>query len=183
MMIFGHLGIAMGIVKVCDYTISRISKKDLQLNYKVVAIGALLPDLIDKPIVEFIYGLKNHDSHIFAHAPAFSVMFLVLGLILLLIRKNSAVLMLGIATLLHQLLDKGIFLFDVNSSPTLIARASMALRHMGFSADTVAQYFDSNSYFSDVVLYLMVPYVFISEVLGVLILLMLFMRSFKNVED
>lgn len=182
MMIFGHLGIAMGIVKACDYVISRITNRDLKINYKIVAIGALLPDLIDKPIVELLYGLKNHDSHIFAHAEAFSAMMIVVGMIVLLIMKNNVLLLLGIPTLLHQLLDKGIFLFDVSSSPMLIRRATNALQHMGFSNDIVSKFFDSNTYFSDVILYLMVPYVFIAEILGVLILLMFFLYSFGSQE-
>jgi hypothetical protein len=45
-------------------------------DYRLVALGALLPDIIDKPLAWFILGDRVEDNHLFAHTMLFG---LVLG--------------------------------------------------------------------------------------------------------
>ncbi|MDI9394800.1 MAG: metal-dependent hydrolase [Euryarchaeota archaeon] len=71
MFIFGHIGITLGIF----YLLSRIfPEKDIPLDLKLIAFGALLPDIIDKPLGRIILAETIGSGRIFAHTLIFAIL-------------------------------------------------------------------------------------------------------------
>src|SRR3989442_7737282 len=68
MFLLGHLGIGLGLA----WVLSR--KSPTRIDYRLVLFGAILPDLIDKPLA-YVTGL---DSRIWAHT--FLFLFAILAL-------------------------------------------------------------------------------------------------------
>ncbi len=65
MLVFGHLGITLLLV----FIIFSILKEDV--DYRFVLVGALLPDIIDKPIGDYIFYSIFQNGRIFAHTLLF----------------------------------------------------------------------------------------------------------------
>ncbi|AKB17359.1 MULTISPECIES: metal-dependent hydrolase [unclassified Methanosarcina] len=75
MFIFGHIGITLGIF----YFLNRLlPKKNIPVDLKWIAFGALLPDFIDKPLGRIILTETIGSGRIFAHTLLFGVL---LGLV------------------------------------------------------------------------------------------------------
>lgn len=92
MMPLGHIGIPL---------LLPIVNKDLDLDVRLLVIGAMLPDLIDKPLGHLIFPEDN--GRIFAHTLLFSILLLMVGL------RFRPFLSISIGTSFHHILD-GIFL-------------------------------------------------------------------------
>jgi inner membrane protein len=106
MIFFGHLGITTGIIK----TYEKIFEKETDLNkipidYRLVFVGSILPDIIDKPLGTFLFRNTFHNSRIFAHTLVFSFVLLIIGFIMLLKLRKSSVLLIGISCTIHLILD------------------------------------------------------------------------------
>ena len=72
------------------------------VDYRLVALGALLPDLIDKPLNWFIIGdALNNNGHLFGHTLLFALTILLPGLYLLVSRNDPRLLPVGVAVLSH----------------------------------------------------------------------------------
>ena len=69
------------------------------------AIGAVLPDLIDKPIGYILFPTTIGDGRIYAHTLLAAILILVLGLVIYKIIKDPGVLAVGVGILSHQILD------------------------------------------------------------------------------
>src|SRR2546427_10533180 len=67
MFLLGHLGIGLGLAWLLSW------KSPARIDYRLVLFGAVLPDLIDKPLA-YVTGL---DSRIWAHT--FLFLFAILG--------------------------------------------------------------------------------------------------------
>lgn len=71
MFIFGHIGITLGIF----YLLSRLFPgKDIPVDLKWIAFGALLPDFIDKPLGRIILAESIGSGRIFAHTLIFAIL-------------------------------------------------------------------------------------------------------------
>lgn len=71
MFIFGHIGITLGIF----YLLSRLfPKKNIPVDLKWIAFGALLPDFIDKPLGRIILAESIGSGRIFAHTLIFAIL-------------------------------------------------------------------------------------------------------------
>jgi hypothetical protein len=92
MMPLGHLGIPM---------LPFLFQDDPRWDIRLLVIGALLPDIIDKPLGHII--LSENNGRIFAHTLLFSVSLLLIAL------AYRKLLPLSLGVSVHQLLD-GIFL-------------------------------------------------------------------------
>ncbi|OOM05679.1 hypothetical protein CLOSAC_45480 [Clostridium saccharobutylicum] len=68
-------------------------------------VGAILPDLIDKPIGACLFRNTFHNSRIFAHTLLFSVLLMLIGLYIVNKHKKNKILLLGIGTSIHLILD------------------------------------------------------------------------------
>jgi len=91
-LVFGHLGFTTGIFSLIE------EKLGYRIDYRVVFIGALLPDMIDKPLGMILLPL--HNGRVFAHTLLFALMLLSLSL------KRSEFSILSIAVLLHLAEDE-----------------------------------------------------------------------------
>ena len=98
-MIFWHVGATLAIVR----TVFRDPKMDLRF----VILGALLPDLVDKPIGTILFFRTFRNGHIFAHTLIFSLLLLAAAMLLTRrgTRARRAWLGVPIGSLLHLVLD------------------------------------------------------------------------------
>lgn len=70
MFIFGHIGITLGIF----YLLSRLfPEKNIPVDLKWIAFGALLPDFIDKPLGRIVLAETIGSGRIFAHTLVFAI--------------------------------------------------------------------------------------------------------------
>lgn len=104
MIFFGHLGLTVGAAKLAE-TAAAKNRKLPQIDYRLVMVGAILPDLIDKPIGALLFVDTYHNSRIYAHSLLFSVLLLVWGLLRYKKRKKAGVLTLAFGSLFHLVLD------------------------------------------------------------------------------
>jgi inner membrane protein len=107
MIFFGHLGITTGVLKIYEKVFYK--EKDLNIktliDYRVVLVGAILPDIIDKPIGAYLFRNTFHNSRIFAHTLVFSGILAFIGLYMLYKHRKSNILILGLCTFIHLILD------------------------------------------------------------------------------
>lgn len=102
MIFFGHIGITTAVANSYEKAFKR---RKLDIDYRFVIIGAILPDLIDKPIVTIFTQSIGRGERFIGHTLAFSVLIILIGMINLTIRGKSNLLILGIGSLIHTLLD------------------------------------------------------------------------------
>ncbi len=69
-----------------------------------MALGALLPDLIDKPLTWFLFPNTFNDDHIFGHALLLPLSLLLLGLFFA-HRGDARPFLVGAGALAHLLVD------------------------------------------------------------------------------
>jgi membrane-bound metal-dependent hydrolase YbcI (DUF457 family) len=69
------------------------------------AAGAILPDLIDKPIGYLLFPTTIGYGRIYTHTLLVAIMILVLGMAIWKLKKDPGVIAVGIGILSHQILD------------------------------------------------------------------------------
>lgn len=96
-MLFWHTGVTAAVVLL---TLGR-----RRIDYRVVALGALLPDLVDKPVGRIFFEDRFESGRLFGHTLAFSVALLLA--VQLFLRGDAARrwFVLPVASLLHLALD------------------------------------------------------------------------------
>ena len=63
-----------------------------RIDYRAVAFGSVLPDLVDKPLVWFVLRDSDLGGHHFGHSVLFSLLLLTVGLAVAARGKNQALL-------------------------------------------------------------------------------------------
>lgn len=175
MIFFGHLGITLAVARTADKIIFDKKPFTHYIDYRLVFLGSLLPDIIDKCILFFLAGERFKSGRMFAHSFLFIMLFLTLGIVVWRTYKKLWVLILAACSFVHQLLDVmwkqlNIFLWPVYDSifqksiqvwsphtQKMSSKASV-IRHSEFSWVTVKEILSD-------------PYIYISETIGVLILM------------
>lgn len=102
MLLFGHLGVTLGIFFGLSIFVPRLRTI---INPLYLAIGSLLPDLIDKPIGEIIFASTFANGRIFAHTLLFSLTLFLIGLYLYDRGKDTKGLSLASGSFLHLFED------------------------------------------------------------------------------
>ncbi len=100
MLFFGHIGISLLLV----FLLALALKKSI--DYRLVIVGSLLPDIIDKPLGEYILKDIFYNGRIVSHTLLFIA---ILAIIALLVAKKYRFWGIGVLTLgafLHQILDQ-----------------------------------------------------------------------------
>lgn len=77
----------------------------LDFDYRVVAFGALIPDLIDKPLSWYLFPGSLPDSHVYGHTLLLPAVLVALGIALAWRRGDTRLLGLGLGCLTHPLVD------------------------------------------------------------------------------
>jgi hypothetical protein len=137
MLLFGHTGIALAA--------GRLSKN---MDLLFLAIGAMLPDLIDKPLGWMVYGTPNM-GRIFAH----TLLFLLILAAIALYSRDIRIISLAAGVSIHLFLD---FMW---LSPVILLWPMLG----GFPQ---APYVDALSYMEMLLLALRRPWVLVPECLG-----------------
>ena len=75
-----------------------------RIDYRFVALGALLPDIIDKPLTWLLFPDAFNDDHIFGHALLLPLSLLLLGLFFAR-RGDARPFLVGAGALTHLLVD------------------------------------------------------------------------------
>lgn len=76
-----------------------------RIDIRVLLIGSLLPDIIDKPIGRFFFQETFHNGRIFGHTLLFLILLTAGGLILYRTRSKTWLLVLAFGTFTHLILD------------------------------------------------------------------------------
>jgi inner membrane protein len=147
-MLFWHLGVTSAIVF--------LTLGARRIDFRVVLLGSILPDLIDKPIGRIFFERQFQSSHLFGHTLLF-VTVLLLAIQLLLRGKTARTwFILPIAALIHLALD------GMWSHPVTLFWPLFSTR---FPPEPVA------SYWHEVLLRPLVhPWVLVQELIGLAIL-------------
>jgi hypothetical protein len=128
MLLFAHTGITLGAVWLPDYllrhrsssSIKNLSEKEAvehphnsflsrfishirNHDYRIILIGSLLPDIIDKP-TSLLFPELNH-ARGFAHTGLFALILLLLGLYFYIKRNNFSGIYLAFASIMHLIID------------------------------------------------------------------------------
>lgn len=119
----GHVGVTLGLAFAANRLIGRRSglsahvsdkawpegaaarhgSRHPHLKYWHVAVGSMLPDLVDKPLALFV--LDNFGTRTYGHTLAFSLALCLLGFAVLLRTRQTYGLALAGASLIHLVLD------------------------------------------------------------------------------
>jgi inner membrane protein len=100
MILFGHLGLTYAAFRSFD----RLTSNN-KIDYRPVLVGAILPDLLDKPLITLISQDSIHSGRIFSHTLIFNLLLLIVGLLLWKFKKKPWLVTLAAASLFHLFLD------------------------------------------------------------------------------
>ena len=76
------------------------------IDVRLLLIGALLPDIIDKPLGHLFFRESLSSGRIFSHTPLFLIIITIAGLYLYRRRAKLWLLVLAFGTLIHLILDQ-----------------------------------------------------------------------------
>lgn len=77
MFIFGHIGLTIGLVLLLLITVNK-TELISTLDFRIIAVFAMLPDIIDKVLGHlFFYGILNN-GRLFAHTLVFLIVFSII---------------------------------------------------------------------------------------------------------
>ena len=106
MFVFGHIGLTLGIAFVISGLVLPRIKVGIRPNisYLFIALGAILPDLIDKPIGRILLGESVANGRLFGHTLLFVLILTTIGFFL----KNhrDEVFCISFATFMHLCEDR-----------------------------------------------------------------------------
>lgn len=96
----GHVGLVIGVI-VAGLLVARRPDVLGKVDFRIVAVLAMLPDIIDKPLGHFILGETLNNGRIYAH----TLVFLVLVAIVCIIIFRKRFWVYTVPVLGHQALD------------------------------------------------------------------------------
>ena len=85
--------------------ISWLSSLSSRIDIRLLFIGSLLPDIVDKPVGRFFFSDVFSNGRIFCHTLLFLIVLVVGGLYLYWNRKKTCLLVLAFGTFIHLILD------------------------------------------------------------------------------
>ncbi len=102
MFLLAHVGITLGVARALDSPLrTRVLKPSDQpygrIDYRLVMVGSMLPDIIDKPITSV---------RAFAHTLLFVLIIALIGLYIYKRPRRTGMLILSFGSFLHLLLDE-----------------------------------------------------------------------------
>lgn len=163
MLVFGHTGITLGATLLLSSTpsgmqcvTSRISSFIRRLDLRLVLIGSLLPDIIDKPLGHFIFRETISNGRIFSHTLLFLAIISLAGFLLYRRWERTWLLALAAGSFWHLVLDE-----------MWLAPRTLLWPAFGFSFEKLA----IDNLFSHLLYNLFTyPKVYIPEIVGALVL-------------
>ena len=111
MLLFAHTGIALGAATAVAAAANRHEKTSWlaslskYLDIRFLIIGSMLPDIIDKPVGQYLFRETFQNGRIFSHTLLFLVLVTIIGVIVYKKSKNVWGFSLAAGVLAHLLLD------------------------------------------------------------------------------
>lgn len=112
MLLFAHTGLTLGAATVIAGVANRKNGKtpwfvslSKYIDVRILMVGAMLPDIIDKPVGMFLFSNTFHNGRIFSHTLVFLLLLTVVGLILFKTKRQVWMLTLAAGTFTHLILD------------------------------------------------------------------------------
>ncbi len=111
MLILGHVGIALGATQICEAACNRLASRRIGValrlvDYRFLALGAILPDLIDKPLAWLILPDVIEATRSFGHSLILLLVVFSLGYISYRRNRGNLLLSLAMGSLSHLVLDQ-----------------------------------------------------------------------------
>ena len=117
MLILGHAGITLGAatllagaVQGSGYApgkkVSWFTALGSYLDIRLLIVGSLLPDIIDKPVGQYFFRETFSNGRIFSHTLVFFLLIAAAGFFLYKSRRKIWLLTLALGTLAHLILDE-----------------------------------------------------------------------------
>ena len=111
MLLFGHTGITLGAAAAVSYALGNYKKSWITsageyLDVRLLMIGSLLPDFIDKPLGQVILGKTLSNGRIYSHTVLFLVLISAAGIYLRQRHHKNWLLILALGTFTHLILDR-----------------------------------------------------------------------------
>lgn len=103
MFLFGHIGVTLGIFFGLAILVPQLR---IIIDPAFLAIGAILPDLIDKPLGRVIFAHTIANGRIIGHTLLFSFLIFLIGLYLYDKRREIIVLTLATGSFFHLMEDQ-----------------------------------------------------------------------------
>lgn len=102
MLLFGHIGITLGVF----FGLTLFIPQLMIVDPTYLIIGAILPDLIDKTLGRVIFPSIIANGRIIAHTLLFSLTLLLTGLYLYYRTGDTSALSLALGSIFHLMEDK-----------------------------------------------------------------------------
>ena len=134
------------------------------IDYRLVLLGSLLPDIIDKPVFLLIGGSASLSGRDYAHTLLFNLALFASGIILFRYRKPW-LLIISFSSFMHLVFDQ------MWGSPVILLWPLLGQMPQGETAGWLANRFQG------LFLY---PQVYIPEIIGLLVILVFTYRIRKN---
>ena len=114
MLLLAHTGITVGIIWLTQKSSIRFRAGNLPLgsgvmpilDYRLLLVGSMLPDIIDKPLGIWLLRETVSNGRVFGHTLLFAAVLVGVGLYLYKARKKVGILCLALGTLAHFALDQ-----------------------------------------------------------------------------
>ena len=112
MLLFGHVGITLGAAAAVAGNVNRREKKSWfaslskYLDIRLLVVGSLLPDIIDKPVGQYLFRNTFNNGRIFSHTLLFLVVISGVGFLIYKKQRRTWLLALAAGTFTHLLLDQ-----------------------------------------------------------------------------
>jgi inner membrane protein len=117
MLLLGHTGITLGAATLLAGAVKSHHSTQIRqvswftslasyLDIRLLLIGSLLPDIIDKPVGQFFFRETFSNGRIFSHTLLFLIVITAIGFYLYKSRQKVWLLTLASGTFLHLILDQ-----------------------------------------------------------------------------
>lgn len=103
MLLFGHVGITLGMFFIFSYFAPRL--KNI-IDPRYLAVGALLPDFIDKPLGMIVFASTISNGRMISHTLVFSLILFLIGLYLYDKKNDIIVITLASGSFFHLMEDQ-----------------------------------------------------------------------------
>ncbi len=107
MLLFGHLGTTLGAARIIESLSSKSGSTQAKasIDYRLIMLGAMLPDIIDKPLVLMLADKPVGSARFIAHSLIFTVALLVFGELCEVVFERSGFLIIACASFAHIIED------------------------------------------------------------------------------
>jgi membrane-bound metal-dependent hydrolase YbcI (DUF457 family) len=164
MLLFGHAGITLGAatlingaVNIRHTKMSWLTSLSRYVDIRLLLVGSLLPDIIDKPVGQYFFRGTFNNGRIFSHTLLFLILISVIGFYLYKRHRQVWMLTLAAGTFMHLLLDE-IWLTPGTLFWPLLGLTFSKIELTGWLSDIFRELFS-------------MPRVYIPEAIGLVILL------------